>query len=98
MGSTRHTGGLTHAGTWAGDGGGKEPTSDEALMTSVAPRPPGVVTSNCPKPGSRFSALFGDRLSTEYESSRVLAMDFLAPLNRLTGMGHTVDEQRTLIK
>jgi len=25
-------------------------------------------------------------------------MDFLAPLNRLTGMGHTADEQRTLIK
>ena len=98
MGSTRHTGGLAHAGTWTGGGGGKEPTSDEALMTSVAPRPPGVVASNCPKPGSRSSARFGDRLSTEYESSRVLAMDFLAPLNRLTGMGHTADKQRTLIK
>jgi len=73
-------------------------TSDEALITPVAPRPPGVVASNCPKPGSRSSARFSDRLSTEYESSRVLAMDFLAPLNRLTGMGHTADEQRTLIK
>lgn len=98
MGSTRHTGGLAHAGTWTGGGGGKEPTSDEALITPVALRPPGVVASNCPKPGSRSSARFGDRLSTEYESSRVLAMDFLAPLNRLTGMGHTADEQRTLIK
>mgnify|MGYP001677586512 FL=1 len=98
MGSTRHTGGLAHAGKWTGGGGGKEPTSDEALITPVAPRPPGVVASNCPKPGSRSSARFGDRLSTEYESSRVLAMDFLAPLNRLTGMGHTADKQRTLIK